>query len=97
MTLDGLFCSIDQLGMGEATERYNANYKLTRVDQDKFSAESHKRAAAATTAGVQLKPSSLDKVTAIGICATSTAKAGRIKKSLANLFQVLFQAETCKK
>ncbi len=51
MTLDGLFCSIDQLGMGEATERYNANYKLTRVDQDKFSAESHKRAAAATTAG----------------------------------------------
>jgi acetyl-CoA C-acetyltransferase len=51
MTLDGLFCSIDQLGMGEATERYNANYKLSRVDQDKFSAESHKRAAAATTAG----------------------------------------------
>lgn len=51
MTLDGLFCSIDQLGMGEATERYNANYKLTRVDQDKFSAESHKRAAAATNAG----------------------------------------------
>jgi hypothetical protein len=40
--------------------------------------------ATATTAGAQLKPSSLDKVSAIGICASSTAKAGRVKKSLAN-------------
>lgn len=41
--------------------------------------------ALATSAGVQLKPSDLDKVTAIGICSTSSSiRAGRIKKSLAN-------------
>ncbi len=41
--------------------------------------------ALATTAGVQLKPSDLDKVTAIGICSTSsTVRPGRVKKSLAN-------------
>lgn len=51
MTLDGLFCSIDQLGMGEATERYNSNYKLTRADQDAFSAKSHQLAAKATSEG----------------------------------------------
>lgn len=51
MTLDGLFCSIDQLGMGEATERYNAKYNLTRTAQDEFSAKSHQLAAAATNSG----------------------------------------------
>lgn len=41
--------------------------------------------AAATTAGVQLKPSDLDQVSGIGICTTSsTARSGRVKKSLAN-------------
>ena len=39
----------------------------------------------ATTAGVQLKPSDLDKITAVEICSTgSNLRAGRIKKSLAN-------------
>lgn len=52
LTFDGLFCAIDQLGMGEATERYNSNYKLTRADQDEFSALSHQRAAAAIEAGI---------------------------------------------
>lgn len=51
MTLDGLFCSIDQLGMGEATERYNSKYKLTRADQDAFSAKSHQLADKATREG----------------------------------------------
>lgn len=41
MTLDGLFCAIDQLAMGESTEKYNANYKLTRQAQDEFSVRSH--------------------------------------------------------
>ena len=52
LAFDGLFCAIDQLGMGEATERYNSNYKLTRADQDDFSALSHQRAAAAIAAGI---------------------------------------------
>jgi acetyl-CoA C-acetyltransferase len=53
MTLDGLYCSIDQLGMGEATERYNAKHSyVTRNAQDEFSAKSHQLAAAATTKGI---------------------------------------------
>lgn len=51
MTSDGLFCAIDQLGMGEATERYNAKYNLTRTAQDEFSAKSHQLAASATNSG----------------------------------------------
>jgi acetyl-CoA C-acetyltransferase len=53
MTLDGLYCSIDQLGMGEATERYNSKYSyVTRNSQDEFSAKSHQLAAAATSKGI---------------------------------------------
>lgn len=53
MTLDGLYCSIDQLGMGEATERYNAKYSyVTRNAQDEFSAKSHQLASAATSNGI---------------------------------------------
>lgn len=53
MTLDGLYCSIDQLGMGEATERYNAKYSyVTRNAQDEFSAKSHQLAATATSKGI---------------------------------------------
>lgn len=51
MTLDGLFCAIDQLGMGESTEKYNETYNLTRVAQDEFSAKSHQLAAAAIESG----------------------------------------------
>lgn len=38
--------------MGDATERYNANYEMTRSAQDEVSARSHQRAAAAAQAGV---------------------------------------------
>lgn len=44
MTLDGLYCAIDQLAMGESTEKYNANYKLTRQSQDEFAVRSHELA-----------------------------------------------------
>jgi acetyl-CoA C-acetyltransferase len=52
LLFDGLFCAIDNLGMGEATERYNAHHHLDRAAQDEFSAVSHQRAAAAFAAGV---------------------------------------------
>ena len=51
MTFDGLFCAIDQMGMGEATEKYNSKYNLTRQEQDEFSARSHQLAAAAQATG----------------------------------------------
>ena len=52
MILDGLFCSIDQIGVGEATEKYNSRYKLTQQMQDEFAYQSHLRAAKAQSAGI---------------------------------------------
>jgi acetyl-CoA C-acetyltransferase len=52
MIQDGLFCAIDHVLMGEATEKYNERYGLTRADQDAFSLLSHQRAAAAQRDGV---------------------------------------------
>jgi acetyl-CoA C-acetyltransferase len=52
MSVDGLFCSFDQVAMGASTEKYNSRYGLTREQQDEFSARSHQRAAAAIAAGV---------------------------------------------
>lgn len=52
MIFDGLFCSIDQMGVGEATEKYNSRYKLTRQMQDEFAYQSHLRAAKAQSEGV---------------------------------------------
>ncbi len=52
LAFDGLYCAIDNLGMGEATERYTASTPLTRADQDEFSVSSHVRAAAAIASGI---------------------------------------------
>jgi len=51
MAYDGLFCAFDQVAMGASTEKYNSRYRLTRAQQDEFSARSHQRAAAAIAAG----------------------------------------------
>jgi len=48
---DGLFCSIDNVPMGEGTERYNEGLGISREDQDEFSSRSHERAAAAMKEG----------------------------------------------
>ena len=52
MMHDGLFCSIDHMGMGEATEKYNSRYNLTREVQDEFAYQSHFRAAKAQSEGI---------------------------------------------
>jgi acetyl-CoA C-acetyltransferase len=52
MMFDGLFCSIDQIGMGDATEGYNSRYSITRQAQDEFAYQSHQRASKAQTDGV---------------------------------------------
>lgn len=52
MLQDGLFCAIDHVLMGEATEKFNERYGLTREEQDAFSVMSHQRAAAAQRDGV---------------------------------------------
>lgn len=52
MMFDGLFCSIDQIGMGEATDKNNTRYSMTREAQDEFAYQSHQRAAKAQAEGV---------------------------------------------
>ncbi|GAB7191936.1 acetyl-CoA C-acetyltransferase [Kineococcus sp. NUM-3379] len=49
---DGLFCTIEQRGMGDATEEYNAKLGISRQEQDEFAARSHERAARAAKDGV---------------------------------------------
>lgn len=52
MVFDGLFCAVEQIGMGDATEKYNSRYSVTRQDQDEFAFQSHQRAAKAQAEGV---------------------------------------------
>jgi acetyl-CoA C-acetyltransferase len=41
---DGLFCTIEQRGMGDATEEYNSRLGISRQEQDEYAARSHERA-----------------------------------------------------
>jgi acetyl-CoA C-acetyltransferase len=51
MAFDGLTCAFEEWGMGFAAEHIAAKHGVTREDLDRFSAQSHQRAAAATEAG----------------------------------------------
>src|ERR1039457_5277890 len=52
MIQDGLWDVYNNFHMGAAAEMVAAKYGITREEQDAFAAESHSRAAAATTQGV---------------------------------------------
>jgi acetyl-CoA C-acetyltransferase len=52
MNRDALYDSFDRISMGELTERANAKHRLTREEQDAFSARSHQLAAAAQKNGL---------------------------------------------
>ncbi|HUW78202.1 MAG TPA: acetyl-CoA C-acetyltransferase [Candidatus Nanopelagicaceae bacterium] len=52
MIYDGLLCAIDHVLMGEATDKYNERYGLTRAEQDAISLLSHQRAVAAQRDGI---------------------------------------------
>jgi acetyl-CoA C-acetyltransferase len=52
MMFDGLFCAIDQLAMGGATEKYAASAGLGREEQDDVAYKSHERAARAQKDGL---------------------------------------------
>ncbi len=51
MVHDGLYCSIQDVGMGELSDAENARLDISREEQDAFAAQSHTRAAAATDDG----------------------------------------------
>ncbi|MDQ1444521.1 MAG: acetyl-CoA C-acetyltransferase, partial [Acidimicrobiaceae bacterium] len=48
---DGLWCAFDAVHMGSGTEKYNAQYSITRQAADELAAQSHDRAAAAIKDG----------------------------------------------
>src|SRR5207244_9286602 len=48
---DGLWCAFENWPMGEAAEYIAAKCGVTRAEQDRFAAQSHKRAAAASESG----------------------------------------------
>ena len=52
MIHDGLWCAIDNCHMGISGETVAETYHVTREEQDAYAAESHRRAAAATEAGL---------------------------------------------
>ncbi len=49
---DALYCAFDLMGMGAATDMYNAKLAITREEQDAYAAQSHQRAAEAAKNGV---------------------------------------------
>ncbi|MGE3889303.1 MAG: acetyl-CoA C-acetyltransferase [Vicinamibacterales bacterium] len=51
MIHDGLWCPFENWHMGNAGETVAETYKVTRDEQDRYSVESHKKAAAAHAAG----------------------------------------------
>ena len=51
MAHDALFCSFDQVAMGESTESYGRKLGISREEQDEFAARSHELAAAAMKEG----------------------------------------------
>jgi acetyl-CoA C-acetyltransferase len=51
MVSDGLYCSIQGVGMGELSDAENARLEVTRAAQDMLALRSHERAAAATAEG----------------------------------------------
>lgn len=51
MQHDGLTCAMECWGMGNAADYIAKKYEVSRADQDKFAAESHRKAAEATKNG----------------------------------------------
>jgi acetyl-CoA C-acetyltransferase len=48
---DGLWCAFEDIHMGEEAEVIAEKFGVTRAEQDRFSLQSHQKAAAATAAG----------------------------------------------
>ena len=51
MAADGLTCAFEKWAMGCAADFIAGKHEVSRAEQDRFSAQSHQRAAAATAAG----------------------------------------------
>src|SRR3954466_7977575 len=51
MIQDGLWCAFEQCHMGMAGEHVAEHFKVGRADQDQYAAESHRKAAHATSQG----------------------------------------------
>ncbi len=91
MAFDGLTDIFDNIPMGESTDKVNVKLGLTREEQDRFSAQSHQRAALAQKNGVfdeeitpvqipQRKGDPIEFTTDEGVRADTTAESlGRLR------------------
>lgn len=70
---DGLWCAFENWAMGEAAEHIATKCGVSRADQDRFSAQSHKRAAAAWESGAFAKE-------VVPVTMSSGAKATAVTK-----------------
>ncbi len=57
MILDGLWCAVEDMAMGAEADYIAETRGVNRADQDKFAAESHRRAAASSASGRMAKES----------------------------------------
>ena len=84
LVLDGLWCAFENWPMGDAAEHTATSCGISRAEQDRFSVQSHRRAAAAWASGafdaevVPVTVGSGAKATTVsrdeGICADSTVE-----------------------
>ena len=51
MQHDGLWCAVEEVGMGVQADYIAQSHSVSRADQDAFAAESHRRAISATASG----------------------------------------------
>jgi len=92
MIYDGLWDAYNDFHMGTAAEMVAEKYGITREDQDAFAAESHSRAAAATTQGafrdeilpIEI-PSAKKGTPAIQFTADESIRPGTTVETLARL------------
>lgn len=86
LTISGNTMTTTVTGGSGASQSIDISAFSTVSDLAAFISSKPGYSASATTVAQQMKPSDLDKVTAVTICASGAGlKAGRIKKSLANL------------
>lgn len=89
MAADGLSCAFEKWGMGFAADHIAAAHGITRAEQDRFSAQSHQRAAHATKEGwfkAEISPLSAEQCLAkVGVEADEGIRADSTAEGLAKL------------
>jgi len=89
MQFDGLTCAFEKWPMGNAADHIAQKHGISRAEQDRFSAQSHQRAAKATSEGhfkAEIVPVSAEQaMQKVGVDADEGFRADSTPESLAKL------------